>query len=177
MPDHERVEIPKLQGHTCFACGTANPIGLNLCFYRSGDAICSDVTLKNYHEGWENMAHGGIISTLLDEVMSWTVIYFRRVFFVTRKMEVKYIKPVLVGVPLTVRGRLLRESKAPLIGVRAEVLDEKGHVLSRATGEFVEVPVERLSAVPDGLKRDMMELFSRLGEAGRRDGRCPSADC
>ncbi|MBN2034353.1 MAG: PaaI family thioesterase [Deltaproteobacteria bacterium] len=160
----ERIEIPKLQGHSCFACGTANPIGLNLQFYRSDDSICTDVTLNKYHEGWENMAHGGIISTLLDEVMSWTIIYFRRIFFVTRRMEIKYIRPVLVEVPLTVKGRLAREKNEPLIGAIAEVFDERRQLLAKATGEFVELPKDKLELVPEALKADMVSLFNRFEE-------------
>ncbi|MEW6665547.1 MAG: PaaI family thioesterase [Thermodesulfobacteriota bacterium] len=162
MSDNIRTDIPKLQGHTCFACGTANPIGLNLEFYRLGDAVCSDVVLGKYYEGWENMAHGGIISTLLDEVMSWTILYFRRIFFVTRKMEVKYVKPVLVGIPLRVKARLVNEKREGLIAVQAEIRDERGKVLCKAAGEFVELPAQKLSVVPDGLKRDMEELFRRF---------------
>ena len=87
----ERFDIEKPQGHGCFACGTANPIGLNLQFYRLGDSVCSDITLTKHHEGWENIAHGGIISTMIDETMSWAILYFKRVFMVTRKMNIKYI--------------------------------------------------------------------------------------
>ena len=158
----ERVELPKMQGHSCFACGTANPIGLNLEFYRSGDAICSDVTLGKYHEGWENMAHGGIISTLLDEVMSWTILYFKRIFFVTRKMEVKYVKPVLIGTPLTVRGRLIKEKREGFVEVQAEIRDEGGKILCKAFGEFVALSAEKLAVVPEGVKRDMDDLFQRF---------------
>jgi hypothetical protein len=162
MAEEERVDIPKIEGYCCFACGTANPIGLDLCFYRSGENVCSDITLGKYHEGWDNMAHGAIVSTLLDEVMSWTIIYFRRVFFVTRKMEVKYIKPVLIGVPHTVKGRLGKERKQPFIGVEAELLDNKGQILSRAKGDFVELPVEKLTFVPEALKKEMALLFERF---------------
>lgn len=162
MAEEERVDIPKIEGYCCFACGTANPIGLNLCFYRSGENVCSDITLGKYHEGWDNMAHGGMVSTLLDEVMSWTIIYFKRVFFVTRKMEVKYIKPVLIGAPLTLRGRLVKERKKPYIGVEAKIVDDKGRILSKAKGEFVELPVEKLSVVPEALKKEMALLFKRF---------------
>jgi uncharacterized protein (TIGR00369 family) len=158
----ERVDLPKLEGHWCFACGTANPIGLNLQFYRTGDSICSDVTLKKSYEGWDGMAHGGIISTLLDEVMSWTIIYLRGVFFVTRKMEVKYIRPVLIGTPLTVRGELREERRERFIRAQARVMDAQGRILSRAVGEFVELPPERLSAVPDSMKREMVDLFRKV---------------
>jgi len=158
----ERIDLPKLDGHGCFACGTANPIGLNLQFYREGDRICSDVTLNKNYEGWDGMAHGGIISTLLDEVMSWTIIYIKKVFFVTRKMEVKYIKPVFIGTPLTIRGELREERRERIICAQAKILDGKGQTLSRATGEFVELPPERLSAVSDSMKKEMVELFRNV---------------
>jgi acyl-coenzyme A thioesterase PaaI-like protein len=158
----KKVTLEKLQGRYCFACGTENPIGLNLEFYRFDDSICSDITLGKYHEGWQNMAHGGIISTLLDEVMSWTIIYFKKVFFVTRKMEVKYVNPVLVGTPLTVKGMLRDESEPPKLTARAEIRDDKGRLLVRSKGEFVILPKERLSSVPDDLKQDMLLLFSKF---------------
>jgi acyl-coenzyme A thioesterase PaaI-like protein len=158
----KKVSIEKLQGRYCFACGTANPIGLNLEFYRFGDSVCSDITLEKYHEGWQNMAHGGIISTLLDEVMSWTIIYFKKVFFVTRKMEVKYVNPVLVGTPLTIKGMLRDESEPPKITARAEIRDDTGKLLVRSKGEFVILPEERLSSVPDDLKKDMLSLFKKF---------------
>jgi len=163
----KKVSIEKLQGRYCFACGTANPIGLNLEFYRFGDYVCSDITLGKYHEGWQNMAHGGIISTLLDEVMSWTIIYFKKVFFVTRKMEVKYVNPVLVGTPLTVKGMLRDESEPPKITARAEIRDDIGKLLVRSKGEFVILPEERLSSVPDDLKKDMLSLFRKFEQLDR----------
>ncbi|MEE9612346.1 MAG: PaaI family thioesterase [Desulfatiglandales bacterium] len=162
--NEERIAIPKLQGHHCFACGTANPIGLNLHFYRVGDSICTDITLGKYHEGWQNVTHGGIISTLLDEVMSWTIMYFKKVFFVTRKMEIKYIKPVLIETPLTATGWLIDDSEPPKIRTRAEIRDDKGSLLVRSSGEFVVLPEEKLSSVPDELKKDMLLLFKRFPE-------------
>ncbi len=158
----ERIEIPKLQGHHCFACGTANPIGLNLEFYCLGDVVCSEITLEKVHEGWDNMAHGGIVSTLLDELMSWAIMYSKRVFLVTRKMDVKYIKPVLIGVPLTVTGRLMDDSEPPKIKARGEIRDNEGRLLVRSSSEFVAFPEERLSSVPKRRKEEMFSLFERF---------------
>jgi len=162
MSEEQKVKIRKLQGHNCFACGTANPIGLNLKFYRLGDAVCSDITLGRSYEGWENLIHGGIISTLLDEVMSWTIIYFKKVFFVTRKMDVKYIKPVKVGMPLTVKGKLMDSSGSRKIEARGEILDDNGNLLVRSFGEFAVLPKEKLPFVPEGLKEDMLLLFEKI---------------
>ncbi len=162
MHEKERIPIEKLEGYGCFACGTANPIGLDMHFYRCGDEICSDVTLKKYYEGWENMAHGGIISALLDEIMSWAVIYFKRVFFVTRKMEVKYVRPVPIGSPLRVKGFLRNGKERNAIRAGAEITTEDEVILARASGEYVELSRERLDAVPESLKKEMQKLFDRL---------------
>jgi len=158
----DSVPLPKLQGHHCFACGTDNPIGLNMQFYRLEDMVCSDITLERNHEGWEGMAHGGIISTLLDEVMSWTVLYFKRTFLVTRKMNMKYIKPVPLGVPLTARGKILDEAGAPKIVIRGEIVDAQKKLLVRSRGEFVMLAENQLSSVPQGLKQEMMDMFENF---------------
>lgn len=162
MTKQTPIPIPKPQGHGCFACGTSNPIGLHLQFYLLGNDLCSDIVLDKNHEGWENMAHGGILSTLLDEVMSWAVIVFERAFFVTRRMEIKYVKPVPIGTPLTAKGRILGGSKAPKMKTRGDLVDWEGTVFAKAKGEFILLPEERLSLVPEGLKKDMKDLFERL---------------
>ena len=158
----KKTPIPQLDGQTCFACGTANPVGLKLKFYRSGDAICTDISLDKYYEGWTSMAHGGIISTLLDETMSWTIMYFKKVFFVTRKMEVKFVRPILVEKPLTVQGRLLESGDNSRIRAKADILDSQGNILARSTGEFVVLPQEKLSSVPEEMKREMIALFEKF---------------
>ena len=160
--DKRRVPIQKLQGHHCFACGTDNPIGLNMQFYRLGDMVCSDITLERNHEGWEGMAHGGIISTLLDEVMSWTVLYFKRTFLVTRKMDMKYIKPVPLSIPLTAQGKILDDTCAPKIEIRGELVDAAGKLLVRSRGEFVMLAKDQLSSVSNGLKQEMIDMFKHF---------------
>jgi len=163
MTFEDRVDIPKPPGYNCFACGTANPIGLNLNFFRLGDSVCSDITLGMYHAGWENIAHGGIISTILDEVMSWTILYFKRMFFLTRKMDVKYIKPVLVGTPLRIKGRLLEtEGTDNRVKVRAEMRDNAGNLLAISTGEFVLIRKEEVSPSLEGSKKEIFALIEGL---------------
>jgi len=154
--------IPKLEGYNCFACGTANPIGLNLHFYLLGEYVCSDVTLGKNYEGWENMAHGGIVSTLLDEVMSWAVIYFRRIFFVTRSMKIKYIKPVPLYTVLKVKARIMEEKKGRLCQVRGWIQDQDKNMLARGEATFARLSDKELYLVPEKLKRDMENLFERF---------------
>jgi len=157
-----KTSIRKLQGHHCFACGTDNPVGLNMQFYHTGDMVCSDITLGKNHEGWENMAHGGIISTLLDEVMSWTVLYFKRTFLVTRKMDIKYIRPVPLGVPLTARGKILNETGNAKIDIRGEIVDSEKKLFVRSRAEFVMLADKQLSSVSEGMKREMRNMFEQF---------------
>lgn len=154
--------IPKLEGYNCFACGTANPIGLNLSFYRQGEYICSDIALEKNYGGWENMAHGGIVSTLLDEVMSWTVIYFRRIIFVTRRMKIKYIKPVPLYRLLTVKGKMIEGGNRRLCKASGLIQDEDKNTLVRAEATFAILSGKDLSLVPDKQRGEMDNLFKRF---------------
>lgn len=160
----ERIEIEKPQGHHCFACGTDNPIGLNLQFYRAGEVVCSEITLKKVHEGWEGIGHGGIVTTLLDEVMSWSLMYAKRAFLVTRSIQIKYIRPVLIGTPLKVTGWLVDDSTHPKIKSEGEIRDDRGGLLVRGVAEYVVLPKEKFSQLPEGYRAEMEALFKRFGE-------------
>ena len=53
----------------CFVCGEKNPNGLNLTFsFREGKVVTEFILHKTY-QGYKDIVHGGIISTLLDESM------------------------------------------------------------------------------------------------------------
>jgi len=158
----EKIAIEKPDGHYCFACGTANPIGLNLDFFRVGDRVCSEITLNKVHEGWDNMAHGGIISTLLDEVMSWAIMYRKKVFLVTRNMNIKYVRPILIGTPLTVMGWLVDDSEPPKIKARAEIRDGQERLMVRSRAEFVELSEKQTSLIPKEMKGEMDALFEKF---------------
>ena len=61
------------QGYNCFACCPDNPFGLKMEFYEDGDDI---VCLWDAHpnfQGWLNTLHGGIQSTLMDEIGGWLI--------------------------------------------------------------------------------------------------------
>ena len=52
----------------CFGCCPDNPIGLHMEFYEDGDYIVSTWHPSTHYQGWVNTMHGGILSTLIDEV-------------------------------------------------------------------------------------------------------------
>ena len=86
--------------------------------------------------GWSNLIHGGILSTMLDETMSWTVINFTGKFMLTRSMTITFKKPVRVGAVLTVTGYIKKQSSERQAVVVAEIYDEHGDLCAVSEGDF-----------------------------------------
>jgi uncharacterized protein (TIGR00369 family) len=123
----------------CFGCGDANPIGLHLRFFlaEDGTVVCP-ATIPDRFEGHPGYLHGGIIATLLDEVMS-KVMRSRGVLAMTRHMEVDYLRPVPSGAPLRLEGRMTH-LEGRKRWAEAKILDGEGTVLAAGKGLFVEIP-------------------------------------
>ncbi|HEV7522162.1 MAG TPA: PaaI family thioesterase [Candidatus Angelobacter sp.] len=151
---HAVAGKPKPRKNHCFACGHDNPQGMRLKFSldeESRQAICHFKLARKY-TGPPGHAHGGIIATILDEAMG-KVNKFRNVLALTGSMEIKYLKPVPLGQPLTVSG-----SEQSVDGRRhinmAEISNAKGEVLARSTGTFIAIDPEKMFArhgVPAGI--------------------------
>ena len=159
---NQKQFLPKLQTHHCFACCTSNTIGLDLSFYYYDNAVCTDITLKSHFCGWENIAHGGIISTILDETMSWAIVYYRRTFFVTRNIEIKFIKPVYITEKLVAKAWIEKDLRGSMLQTSAVLLDLKEQKLAQSTAQFALLPPEKLTMVPDKQKEEMMRVFDLL---------------
>ena len=86
----------RFEPHHCFACGELNEHGLHLLLHTDASGCRTELTLEPGFQGWEGVAHGGILATILDEVMGWAVIG-RGTWGVTARMTVDYKRPVHVG--------------------------------------------------------------------------------
>jgi len=93
------------------------------------------------YQGGTGFLHGGIIATLLDEVMG-KVNRFRSVQAVTAELKVEYLKPVPVDEDLIVEGWEVEKKGRNLFHV-GEIRDASGVLLARGTGRFVEIDAER----------------------------------
>lgn len=89
----------------CFGCGEDNPIGLRLKFRFEGDALVTDFTPGSEHEGWPGIVNGGIISTLLYEIME-NYAYQNGSVAMMRDMNVKFIRPARTRRRITAIARL-----------------------------------------------------------------------
>jgi uncharacterized protein (TIGR00369 family) len=121
----------------CFGCGGANARGMQLTFEQDDNAqrIRGSFKLGAEYQGGPGFIHGGIIATVLDEVMG-KVNRFRGVRAVTAELNVEYLKPVLVDAGLVVEGYEVEKSGRNL-HLAGEIRDQSGQVLARARGRFV----------------------------------------
>ena len=53
----------------CFVCGEDNPLGLRLKFSLNAGKASAEFIPQKSHQGYKDIVHGGIISTILDEAM------------------------------------------------------------------------------------------------------------
>jgi uncharacterized protein (TIGR00369 family) len=120
----------------CFACGPDNPHGLQMRFESDGTRLRSKLTLEKQFRGWSNLIHGGVLSTILDETMSWTVICLTKKFMLTKGMQVNFIKPVRIGMTVTATGYIRERISERKIEVVAEITNEKGDLCASSSGEF-----------------------------------------
>lgn len=111
--------------------------------------------LSGDYQGGAGFVHGGIIATLLDEVMA-KVSRFAKDHAVTAKLSIEYLRPVPVDVDLIVEGWELERSGRDRFR-QGEIRNASGLVLARGTGHFVEIGREKLeesirssSAAPGG---------------------------
>ena len=121
--------------HNCFACGGQNPIGMHLEIeLGEGTARTEWVPGKDY-VGWEEKVHGGIIATLLDEVMAWAPSSHDS-WAVTAEMQIRYRAPANPGERLVATGRVT-ERRRRIYHVAGEVRGQDGRLVAEAEGRFL----------------------------------------
>jgi uncharacterized protein (TIGR00369 family) len=106
-------------------------------FESNGKEVRSRLTLQPHFRGWSNLAHGGVLSTILDETMAWTVIHLTGKFMLTKGMNVAFKKPVRVGAQLTSTGFIKEKKDQRRVVAVAEIRDEAGELCASSKGEFV----------------------------------------
>lgn len=121
----------------CFACGQDNPVGLKLTFTREGDAYVSTFVADRVFQGYEGIVHGGILATLLDEIMA-RYVWEQRGPAATARLNITYRHPAPTGQPIELRGWITAERRHGRVfetAALARLLD--GTILAEATGLIV----------------------------------------
>ena len=134
----------------CFVCGDENEHGLKARFFDDGDQVITELVTQPIFEGYRGIYHGGIISTLLDEVMVKAILA-RNVLAVTAEITVRFRQPVGIGVKLRLSGRITRV-KGRVYLTEGEAVGEDGTVYATAKGSYIEAPTELHSILSESIE-------------------------
>ena len=128
----------------CFACGKENADGLHLEFDYTDEQVRTTLAFPKKFQGYSDIVHGGLISTVLDEAMV-TLLNKMGNFAVTAELSVRFLSPLSVGQTATVTARLV-EARGKVFRAAATVTLANGTTI--ATGEARCISMGRL---PDDL--------------------------
>jgi len=137
--------------HNCFACGTLNAGGLGLALHVEPGRSWTELALDRRFEGWDGIIHGGILCTILDEVMAWALVGEDN-WGVTARMNVEFRRPVGVGVPIRAEGWMTRS--------RRRIVDAAGHILDASSGEELASATGVFLAASSARKQDLRERYA-----------------
>lgn len=113
----------------CFACGPKNPIGLRLEFETEDHGVSRTVWVpEKEYQGYAGVVHGGLIATVLDEVMV-RMLWLLGVPAMTARFEMSLKRPAEPGKPLYFEGRVI-EDRGRVIKLESEACDANGNVIA-----------------------------------------------
>jgi uncharacterized protein (TIGR00369 family) len=145
-----RYEDFRIRPHSCFACGELNEIGLHLQLKLAAGRCRTELEVPRRFEGWEGIIHGGILCTILDEVMAWALVA-QDSWGVTARISVEFKKPVTVGQRIRAEG-WITESRRRIQATAGRIVDvETGAELATAHATYV--------AAGDARKRELKERY------------------
>ena len=147
-------ELPHTK--SCFVCGESNVHGLRQRFETDGRIVRARFTPRAEHVGFQGVVHGGILATLLDEIMVWACAVGTRKFGFCAEMTTRFQRPAAPGEELIVEAELVENRRGRVFEAKAEVRNVAGEVVASATGKYMPIRDADLGQ----LQRDM------VGDAG-----------
>jgi acyl-coenzyme A thioesterase PaaI-like protein len=144
--------VPRFQiaPHHCFACGSLNTSGMGLVLHVERGRSWVELTLEPRFQGWEGIAHGGIVTTILDEVMAWALVG-EDSWGLTARLSVDFKRPVVVGQALHAEGWIAR-ARRRIVDTEGRLTDStSGQTLATATGVYV--------AADEARKQELRERY------------------
>ena len=142
-----KVRTKQPNSRHCFACGVENTYGLGMTFYEVGAGqVLAEYSVPDIYQGFPGIVHGGIVFTMLDEVLGRvSMVGDPTKFTMTAKVEVRFRKPVPTGEPLQIHGRVDRR-RGRMAFASAELRLPDGSIAAEAKGMMAEVPDQAMDA-------------------------------
>ncbi len=134
---NNKNKIPLKTESGCFACGKDNEIGLrmDLFYLRNEGIVTSEMNLSTDYAGFHGIIHGGIVTTMMDEAMAWSVIIHTGKPAVTMNINVNYLLPVRPESVYIIRSKIIKQNNDNVI-VESSVEDSRNKLYAHSEGVF-----------------------------------------
>jgi acyl-coenzyme A thioesterase PaaI-like protein len=144
MPINQTRHLQLPHTNDCLVCGRLNPHGLKLdCFVDPETGVVKALFVpQQHHCGFAGVVHGGLLSTVLDEVMTWAATWSIKRFCYAGEMTVRFRQNVRADEPLQVEANV-EQARSKLVLVDAKLVDSSGALVTTATGKYVPVSAEQ----------------------------------
>lgn len=157
-------KIANQTDHHCFACSPTNPIGLKLSFYTDEQKVFSWLRIPMDMAGWNQIVHGGILATVLDETLAWTCIYLKKSMILTKGLNIEYLQPVQVNTELISVGWLEQEKGREVVAKTVLYHEQKPVCQARGVIKLFSPEKIQKLAIFDGdfiqkFKKEVLEQF------------------
>ncbi len=126
----------KLQDDSkCFVCGKENPFGLRLTFNNKDGKIISEFTPSETHQGYRDITHGGIISSVLDDAMVYAAVE-EGIFPITAEITVRFKKPLTTGDTAIIEAEAIKRTSRLVITHAKLIRKKDGSLIAEASGKI-----------------------------------------
>lgn len=160
MNEHEHLDGALFgPGQPCFGCAPDHPFGFRLRFEREGEEIVTRFTPSERYQGPPGIMHGGLVSTLADEVGAWALIGLLGKFGFTGQMSGRLLKPTRIGVEIEARARI-KKPGTRVVDVEV-VLSQQGETVYTGELRFVVLDERGAERMLGGPLPEAWKRFSR----------------
>jgi len=150
------VDGPLPWTRACFVCGEENPRGFQLKMRVEAGRVVADYVTRDSDRGYSEIVHGGLMMTLLDEVMAWAAIVRAGRVCVAAEVTTRLKQPIGIGRTLRIEGEITN-ARPRLLLAESRILGDDGELLLSGSGKYV--PLEGAEA------ERFMEDFVSGGDA------------
>jgi len=133
-----RLESPFEDDRYCIGCGEKNPLSLKMEFRYDGDRLLSEAVVPKEFQGFAHVVHGGILGTLLDEVMV-NLYWLKGIKAVTVEFTIRLKAPCPTGTRILLTAWPVSSKKRLHCSASEARLDD-GTLVAEGTAKCLELP-------------------------------------
>jgi uncharacterized protein (TIGR00369 family) len=141
--------LPTYDG--CYVCGQAHPRGLRTRFFAGLlGQVHAQFKPDCTQTGYQGIVHGGVISTLLDELLGWPIALQTGRLAVTGELTVRFVRPMHAGHTYLATAHPGTDQGKYWVG-EGYIRDKLGETYAKAHGKYFLLSKEQTAIVAEAL--------------------------